>query len=690
METNSIRFKVDSLVMELDLCVEKSDEYRQCVFRDELPEVWSNEKALETVDRLFFTFDSKKKIDAAKKIYTATIDLCKIPRLEKICLRQLFYEHFRKNAIVGWDFVGNVEVWIKDREQPYERAVQYRKFSLAPQYKRFTKGHELQIAFNGISLVGTENIGTLDIQTEHYHVIAGNRIVDVGKLTPEDKADLEHIYPVINRELAAELGIIENRYHTLNKYIRTRNLIREFIEQEISGKEWEGTLHFSDPSFIIVPTECIRKVPHTASLLRFGEDKTEVDPYKGFLNNGPYRPSANNKIKFFFIAQLRDQRVCQYLYDVFIGKEKNEQNGIPDKRFGSLSSHIKQPFVTDHNGSIFFNSIDTAEKEITDKLNQKDISPEFTYVGIYISPIYKDNSESPYHSLYYKIKEILLDKGITSQVIYKEHPGSQAFSYHLPNIEIALLAKIDGIPWVLKTPDLQNDLIIGVGAFKSLAIGKRYIGSAFYFNQKGTFCNCDCFCNDDLESIAVQLRKAMRMYVSNERKLPKRIVIHYYKTMSGKEAKPIVSMLYSQGLDIPVYVVTINKTEESEVLAFDTDFEGLMPVSGTYVELGKEQFLLFNNTRYSMDNEFKGKYHLPLKIKIAIAPDAGGSRKIVGEEVAHQLVAQVYQFSRMYWKSVSQQNLPVTVKYPEMMAQIIPFFDSKVLPAFGKKNLWFI
>ena len=105
METNSIRFKVDSLVMELDLCVEKSDEYRQCVFRDELPEVWSNEKALETVDRLFFTFDPKKKINAAEKIYTATVDLCKIPRLEKIYLRQLFYDHFRKNAIVGWDFV---------------------------------------------------------------------------------------------------------------------------------------------------------------------------------------------------------------------------------------------------------------------------------------------------------------------------------------------------------------------------------------------------------------------------------------------------------------------------------------------------------------------------------------------------------------------------------------------------------
>ena len=134
--------------------------------------MWSNAKGLETVDHLFFTFDPKKKIDAAKKIYTTTVDLCKIPRLEEIYRRQLFYDHFRKNAIVGWDFVGNVEVWTKDSEQPYESAVQYRKFSLAPQYKRFTEGHEWQIAFNGISLVGTESIGTLDIQMEHYDVVA--------------------------------------------------------------------------------------------------------------------------------------------------------------------------------------------------------------------------------------------------------------------------------------------------------------------------------------------------------------------------------------------------------------------------------------------------------------------------------------------------------------------------------------
>jgi hypothetical protein len=54
------------------------------------------------------------------------------------------------------------------------------------------------------------------------------------------------------------------------------------------------------------------------------------------------------------------------------------------------------------------------------------------------------------------------------------------------------------------------------------------------------------------------------------------------------------------------------------------------------------------------------------------------------------IISQVYQFSRMYWKSVRQQNLPVTIKYPEMVAQIASHFDGDDIPDFGKDNLWFL
>nr|WP_297655712.1 hypothetical protein [uncultured Prevotella sp.] len=54
-----------------------------------------------------------------------------------------------------------------------------------------------------------------------------------------------------------------------------------------------------------------------------------------------------------------------------------------------------------------------------------------------------------------------------------------------------------------------------------------------------------------------------------------------------------------------------------------------------------------------------------------------------------ELIGQVYQFSRIYWKSVKQQGLPVTIKYPEMIAEIMPHFESPTIYP-DSKSLWFL
>ncbi len=52
-----------------------------------------------------------------------------------------------------------------------------------------------------------------------------------------------------------------------------------------------------------------------------------------------------------------------------------------------------------------------------------------------------------------------------------------------------------------------------------------------------------------------------------------------------------------------------------------------------------------------------------------------------------ELIDQVYQFSLIYWKSVKQQNLPVTITYPEMVAEMILKFEGNGISDFGKVNL---
>lgn len=59
------------------------------------------------------------------------------------------------------------------------------------------------------------------------------------------------------------------------------------------------------------------------------------------------------------------------------------------------------------------------------------------------------------------------------------------------------------------------------------------------------------------------------------------------------------------------------------------------------------------------------------------------------DNIITELLTQVFQFSRLYWKSLRQQNVPITIKYPEMVAQIAPRFNNGV-PDDAKDALWFL
>jgi len=58
--------------------------------------------------------------------------------------------------------------------------------------------------------------------------------------------------------------------------------------------------------------------------------------------------------------------------------------------------------------------------------------------------------------------------------------------------------------------------------------------------------------------------------------------------------------------------------------------------------------------------------------------------------VVSELIDQVYQFSRMYWKSVRQRNMPVTIEYSELVAKMISHFENKDLEQFARTSLWFL
>ena len=133
-------------------------------------------------------------------------------------------------------------------------------------------------------------------------------------------------------------------------------------------------------------------------------------------------------------------------------------------------------------------------------------------MAIYVCPISKLDKNQANLNIYYRIKEILLQHSITSQVVYKENIFNKNFNFFLPNIEIAILAKLSGIPWRLNR-SLTFELIVGIGAFYSMTRKPRYLGSAFCFNNEGIFENFDCFLSNDTDTLAGSIRKAVLKFL---------------------------------------------------------------------------------------------------------------------------------------------------------------------------------
>lgn len=700
MKINLLPFELvnDNIEIEVFEQREKAAHSAYITFYD-CPKLWNDNPGLDEDKWLFYPLDGEASCYG--KSYNTRFSLKSAPSFAKKYIKQILIDHFRtlNGVAVECDHIGNVVVWVpsNDGNKKGSVTVRMQRFTLCPHFKTYSEGFELLVSYLGTSTVYLKPVSELNLSTTNYRVLLNKKIRSIKNLTPQEKADIDKAYPIINKELEKELNVNAYFHKPSNRYVENMNLIGDFIRDFLFTDELQAYINFLSTDFEDIPQNCILNASADCSRILFGNGQSFSIPsemanyYQGLSKFGPHIPSPKNDVRFLYIFQAskENNEAARKLIEIF-------QKGLGN--FPGLGSFIRQQFTANSAGridTIRFTSCSTALQEIQTQLIKKQLdTSNVTYLAIYLSPVSKNEAE--HHELYFKIKELLLTKSITSQSIYIGNISNPSFKYFLPNIASAILAKIQGTPWALQSRGNEGDLIIGVGAFMHNDIGERYIGSAFSFNENGLFENLDCYKSDDLGQLIAGIKKAIGHFVvehEDKTKL-KRLIIHYYKEMSDLEAKPITDMLYTLGYQIPVYVVTINKTETSDFIAFNPDSSDLMPLSGTFIQIKPLNYLVYNNAKYDegySTGRGKKDYLFPIRIRIARADkDADGKRRTVSQQDAQSILEQVYQFSRMYWKSVSQQNMPITVCYPEMVAEIVPYFDEKELPPFGKTNMWFL
>lgn len=631
--------------------------------------------------------------------FTASVDITKSIRFAKHYFSHIIREYFKNRAdIISNNFISDVEVWFKmpaNTERGANPAfTTYHVYSLRVQYAQVSKGYELVIYDNGSTRVLNTSLADLhDVDSRVFtSVVYKNNLFSYAELPLQARNNFKEVYPIVNNELAAQLSLGTADIPSKDKYIRLWESLNGFVNDHINNDEFQSLINTGLGAFFTVPADKALSTRKSSSFLQIGleEEKTLVySPKDTLKEHGPYSLPQKSDVKFIMIFHENDRDYANRLVNIFRKRYQKPDGSFMDDKFGtSLYEFIRIKFDLDKQNSIQFKDEMAPFDEIHKFLDNNSLDTEnYTYVAIYLSPFKKDDPDKAKKEVYYKVKKTLLNHGITSQAIYKEHVLKKDFrNFYYINIAAAILAKSGGIPWKLDAVS-KDELVVGVGAFKSEELKTRYIGSAFCFSNNGEFEEFNCVSEAETFLLAQEIKIMIQNFLKKKQKLD-RVVIHFYKAMSKKEIEPIKKVLFQLGYpDVPIVIITINKSLSKDYLVFDTNFRELIPISGTIIYLGRDKYLLFNNTRYLGQDDAKiESYHLPLKLTFQ------STHKDALKDIAvkKELIDQVYQFSRMYWKSVKQQNLPVTVKYPEMVARIYPYFEMDDLNEFGRSNLWFL
>jgi hypothetical protein len=472
--------------------------------------------------------------------------------LKRYYNKQLCQYFTDNNYLVKPNFVDDIEVWIPSIDKSSDNTYNYYdKFSLKLQIARITKQPEFLVSFEGTSRVFKQSVSELSkrVSPSSFTWVIYNTMLCRYKQLPESaSSEYDKVFPMRNFDIRRELNQSVEAPERGNKYLKYKKKIEHFFSEHICTDGFQKVIPIDCDTYKRVEALNVQKVNAKSNLLKFGNKHQDISPING-MRHGPIDSSKHKNIHFFFICHADDIKRAEKI---------NAYLGGAESGFKGIEKYINTLYYTEKNFSIIFKDRNNPLPEIRNVLKDKAFKEGVQYFAVYISPISKHTNDTVQRTVYYKVKELLLDYNIPSQALdYSKILNNKNYHYSLPNIAIAMLSKLNGTPWRLDTK-LRNDLVIGVGAFKNLDTNVQYIGSAFSFQNNGKFNSFNCFRNNEINELAGSILNAVKEYAAHTNDL-KRVIIHFYKNMKQKELEPIEKGLRELGLDVPVFIVSGSK-----------------------------------------------------------------------------------------------------------------------------------
>jgi hypothetical protein len=356
---------------------------------------------------------------------------------------------------------------------------------------------------------------------------------------------------------------------------------------------------------------------------------------------------------------------------------------IPQEHEGTTESFCKR--IEDRFRRIFHTPKIEFKIEVVDQhggyvetINNTDVT-DLSLILVILSE--KDKEFSIEESTYYLTKAKSLNLGIPTQDVTIEKIKQRNYLIE-NNIALNMYAKIGGIGWTIEKDEKnKTELIIGVGSTIDENNNKT-IGFANIFDWRGTYLMGDCSqlstketYVEDLERHLTESIKSVLSKTGIQPKSSIRLIFHLRKEAGIDTELLAIEKALENFRDFDVQVAILHLGLEHNFKLFNDD--GNLKVSrGTFVQLSPFLALL----------HLGGNTSNPLQIRL--------DKRSTFVDIT-DLAKQVLFFCHLSQSSFIPANLPVTVRYPSVMARLtsslnkLTNWDNTQLNRL-KEKLWFL
>ena len=405
---------------------------------------------------------------------------------------------------------------------------------------------------------------------------------------------------------------------------------------------------------------CVRQINRPVYV--FSEDgaNTHVDKFRGLLRFSPLRAAPIPNPHYLFIFSQDDRDYANQLYfalrngmasfpgsDQFVGvsisKDRLEALRIPGGKFQPNQERELYEVVCSH-------------------LEHLPKRPDFAYII--------GDSEWKYHrpSPYGAIKAALLKNTVPSQMVTRQLLQVESqFRFAIPNIALSVLAKLGGVPWLVRRSNEPPALVIGVGTTILMdSHGKpqqRLLGYAICMLSTGLFLDLDFFgvasshegflpiLTEGLNATLDRLQKA-NMNIS-------RVSLHVSHYERHETITAINSLLDKRKTSQPTPFEVLRLNHDSSFMVMDLNDTGYVAEEGTVVQLTKRHSLIVMEGRHEKA-PWKGRKPVTLEVQREYASNP--SLPLTDS------LRDLFHLGFVNWRGFRTKTKPATLAYAKLLS----------------------